>query len=601
VSAPPTPRHGPAQPGASVPAGPPAASAPPAPAPAAGMAEGTAQPPDAAGTGTRDGRAVAAWWLPVALVAAVMAVLGVWDLARHNAMGNDEVASRYAAMLSLGQLFHLLSHLDAVHGFYYLLLHGWIAVAGSTATVIRVPSVVFTAVAAGLIVIIGRRLTGSALAGLFAGLIMALSPIISFYAQTARSYALVFCCVVATTLALLRALDAEAGGSAPSGERPPQTPPDAGQRLTRRWVLYGALVTVGGYLNELFLLVLAAHAVTVLLTRYGRPAVKRWLVSAAVGSALVLPVIALSVKERAAVGWIPRPDVHDVGILFHDYFGATNLVSIFMFLFAVLAVLPAAGLPAIRVSGLKPQPGPAAGPSSAWWNRGGLSLPSVAVPLLVLPGGLLLVESWVGKPLYADRYVLYGEAGAALLAGAGVYRLGQWLAPWLTRHLGGAAPRGAPGWRSLVWLPGVIVCVLALVLQFGAQQRTRTPQVREFDFGDPAFYIGAHAQQGDGVLFFNAFYRKIRLGYPRDFAKIADFSMAISPEQAGTYNGINKPYPDVLTLMLDYHRIWVIGRAPSVHVASPGIRAEGELLTSSYTRIFYHHYRGIVVTLWVRR
>ena len=51
------------------------------------------------------------------------------------------------------------------------------------------------AVAAVLIVIIGRRLTGSGWAGLFAGLIMALTPSISFYAQTARSYAMVFACV----------------------------------------------------------------------------------------------------------------------------------------------------------------------------------------------------------------------------------------------------------------------------------------------------------------------------------------------------------------------------------------------------------------------
>jgi mannosyltransferase len=590
MSAPSTPRHGPgpAQPGAS------AASAPSAPAQASSPA------PSAPITGTRGATAIAAWWLPVAFVAAVMTVLGLWDLARHNAMGNDEVASRYAAMLSLGQLFHLLSHVDAVHGFYYLLLHCWIAV-GSTPATIRIPSLVFMAAGAGLVVIIGRRLTGSALAGLFAGLIMVLTPIISFYAQTARSYALVFCCVVATTLALLRALEAD---SVASGGRPPQTPPNAGwtgARLTRRWLLYGALVTVGGYLNELFLLVLAAHAVTVLLTRYGRPTVKRWLVSAVVGAILVLPVIVLSVKERAAVGWIPRPDVHDIGILFHDYFGATNLVSVLMFLLAVLAVLPATRLPAIRVSRPRPGSGPVVGATSAWWNQGGLTLPSVAVPLLVLPGGLLIVESLIGKPLYADRYVLYGEAGAALLAGAGIYRLGQWLGPWLTRHLGGASGRSAVGWRSLVWLPGVILCVLALVLQLGAQQRTRTAQAREFDFGDPAFYIGAHAHQGDGVLFFNTFYRKIRLGYPRDFAKITDFSMAVSPQKSGTYNGINKPFPVVRSLMLTYQRIWVVGRAPSLHVTSSAIRGEGALLMSSYTRIYYHHYKGIVVTLWLRR
>jgi mannosyltransferase len=531
--------------------------------------------------------AAAAWWLPVAFPVAVMAILGVWGLARHNAMGNDEVASRYAAMLSLGQLFHLLSHLDAVHGFYYLLLHCWIAV-GSTATIIRVPSVIVTAASAGLIVIIGRRLTGSALAGLFAGLIMALDPVISFYAQTARSYAMVFCCVLATTLALLRALEAEEEGG-------------AGPRLTRRWVLYGALVTVGGYLNELALLVLAAHAVTVLLTRYGRQTVKHWFVAGAVGFVLCLPVIALSIEERAAVGWIPRPDVHAVGVLFHDYFGATNLVSVFMFALAVFAVLPAAALPAVRVSRPRAQSGPVVGAASAWWNQGGLSLPSVAAPLLVLPGGLLIVESWIGKPLYADRYVIYGEAGAALLAGAGLYRLGQWLGPRLARQLGTAAPGGAAGWRSLVWLPGVIVCVLALVLQLGAQERTRTAGIREFDFGDPAFYIGAHAQNGDGVLFFNTFYRKIRLGYPQDFTKITDFAMAVSPEKAGTYNGINKPFPVVRSLMLTYQRIWVVGRAPSAHVKSPAIRGEGELLMSGYTRIAYRHFRGIVVTLWLRR
>lgn len=40
----------------------------------------------------------------------------------------------------------------------------------------------------------------------------------------------------------------------------------------RRWLCYGALVTLGAYLNEMALLVLAAHLVTVGLARYGRPA-----------------------------------------------------------------------------------------------------------------------------------------------------------------------------------------------------------------------------------------------------------------------------------------------------------------------------------------
>jgi mannosyltransferase len=549
--------------------------------------QGASRPPDAEGqAGARSRRAALTSWLPVVIVAAIMALLGVWGLARHNAMGNDEVVTQYAAKLSLGQLFHLLKHIDAVHGLYYLLIHCWIAV-GSTPATIRVPSVVFMTVAAGLVVIVGRRLTGSAWAGLFAGLIMAFDPVISFYAQTARSYAMVFCCVVATTLALVRALEAEAAGWT-----------DA--RLWRRWLLYGALVTLGGYLNELSLLALAAHAVTVVLTRYGWPAVKRWVLTAGIGGFLVLPVIVLSVKEDAAEGWITPPGFHDLGILFHDYFGATDLVSLFMLAFAIFAVVPASRLPAITV--MHPRPGgPRVGAEAAWWNRGGFSLPSVALPLLVLPVGLAIVESWVGKPVYADRYFLYGEAGAALLSGAGVYRIGQWIGPWLERRLAGAGAGGAAGWRSLVWVPGVIICALALVLQLGGQHRARTPQSRQFDYGDPAFYIGARAQKGDGVLFFNTFYRKITFGYPQDFKDITDFALAISPEKSGTYNGINKPFPVVRSLMLSYRRIWVVGRAPSAHVTSPAIRGEGELLMSNFTRVAERHFKGIIVTLWVQR
>jgi mannosyltransferase len=561
----------------------------PVPAP---PVRGASRGPDAEiPAGARSRWAPVAWWLPVAVVVAAMAVLGVWGLARHNAMGNDEVASRWAAMLSLGQLFHLLGHLDAVHGLYYLLLHCWIAV-GSTPAIIRIPSVIFMTAAAGLVVILARRLTGSAWAGLFAGLIMALDPVISYYAQTARSYAMVFCCVVAATLALVRALEAE--DEARTGEGL------AGRRLRSRWIIYAGLITLGGYLNELSLLVLAAHAVTVLLTRYGWRTVKHWLVSAAVGAILVLPVVALSINEAAADTGATRPDVHDMGILFRDYFGATYLVAVGLLAFAVFAVLPATALPPITI--WRPVSATGTEAASAWWNRGGFCLPSVAVPLLVLPPGLLVVESAVGKALYADRYILYSEAGAALLAGAGVYRLGQWVGPWLGRRLTGRREQGgAAGWRSLVWLPGVIVCVCALVLQFGAQQRTRTPESRQFDFGDPAFYIGKHARAGDGVLFFDTFYRKIRLGYPQDFRDVADFAMAVSPAQSGTYNGINKPLPEVRSLMLTYRRIWVVGRYPSVHVSAPAIRGESELLRSRFTLVAKRHFKGMVVTLWLRR
>jgi mannosyltransferase len=501
----------------------------------------------------------AARYLPIVIPAATILVLGLWGLPRHNAMGNDEVVTQYAAKLSLGQLARMVfGHTDIFHALYYLFMHVWVTL-GSSPTIIRIPSLIAAVAAVALAAHVGRRLSGSAWTGLFAGMIMALTPSTSFYAQTARSYTMVTLCVLGSTLALVRALEAEAAGA-------------ARERIVRRWLAYCLLIALGGYLNEIALAVLAGHAVTALLARPGRRVLVHGAVAGAAGAALVLPVVIISFLQRSSASWITRPHLHDIGMLFRDCFGATNLVSVFLLACAVVAVLPPGG--------------------TAWWRSGGISLPSVAAPLLVVPAGLVFTESLVGKALYVDRYVLFCEAGAALLAGSGVDRIGQWLG----RLFSG---RWMLGLTSLV--TGAVICAGVLGLQLGAQHRARTPFTRQFDYGDPAFYVGARARPGDGVLFFNSFYRKIRLGYPRDFRDITDFAMAVSPVRAGTLNGFDKPFSAVGPLMLSYQRIWVIGRVPSAHVSSPRIRAEGELLMRRFTLVAKRKFRGMVVTLWTRR
>jgi mannosyltransferase len=539
---------------------------PPPPEPAAGSA-----PPPAAGAArarTTGWAATAAAWVPPAVAAAAMLVLGWWGIARDNSMGNDEVATRWAALLPLRELAHLLGNVDAVHGLYYLLMHGWVAL-GSSPVVLRIPSVIAMAVAAALIVIIGRRLTGSGWAGLFAGLIMTATPSISFYAQTARSYAMVFACVLGSTLALMYALEAEA----------------AGRASRRRWLAYAGLVALGGYLNEMSLLVLAAHAVTVLLARYGQPAVERWLWAAGGGAALVAPLVLLSIKEHAALGWVSPPDLTDLRVLVQDYFGAETVAAGLLVICAVLALLPPPGtwrwLPGgAAQAGAEPEP--------AWWRRGGVSLPSVAAPLLVLPAAILMIESILLRPLYVDRYVLYGEAGAALLAGAGLYRIGRWLGD-------------TSGRPTLVWLPAVIVCLSVLVLQLAPQHHVRRPGSRRYDYGGPSRYVGANARPGDGILFFGKFYRKAKLGYPGDFLDTSDFAQAASPLQVGNFQGRDKPVGVTLPLMLGYRRIWVYGARPSLRRPEAELRAESAALLRRYTLVRQRQFHGILVTLWQRR
>ncbi len=536
-------------------------------------------PAGGAAAGRSRARAVTdryARYAPAALAAATMACYGLRGLARGS-MSNDEVATHWAALLSLRQLGHLLSHVDAVHGTYYLLIHGWMAL-GTSPAIMRVPSVISMIAAVAMTVIIGRRLTGSGWAGLFAGLIMALTPIVSYYAQTARSYALVFACVIGSTLALVRAMDAETGRA-------------AGALIGRRWLVYAALVTLGGYLNELSLLVLTAHAITVLLSACGRRAAAHWAAAAAAGGALlVTPLVVLSSREDGAVAWIARPGPRALHVLLHDYFSPVSVVAVLLVACAIAAVLPSAATLRHWRDGARTGAAP---PRPAWPSRGGVSLPSVAVPLLVMPASVLILESLIARPFYVDRYVLYGEAGAALLAGAGMYRIGRWL---------GAAAGRRPGARvPAVWVPGAVVCLCALLLQLGPQHRIRTPQSRGFDYGGPSAYVGHRARAGDGVLFFNAFFRKAELGYPRDFRNTADFALAVPPVRAGTFQGRDKPLAVTRPLMLGYRRIWVIGRVPSPQLRSVAFSAESRELESRFSLIAERHFRGMTVTLWLRR
>jgi mannosyltransferase len=549
----------------------------------ASPAGGTPEPAGPAATLTPGGGRASLAGLSAAIVAvaATMAVLGWWGLVRSNSMGNDEVATRWAALLPLPQLFHLLSHVDAVHGLYYLLMHPWVAV-GSSPAILRIPSVIAMMAAGALTVVLGRQLTGSVWAGLLAGLVMVLTPSVSFYAQTARSYAMVLACVVGSTLALLHALRGEAAGLV---------------SVRRRWAGYAVLVTLGAYLNEMSLLVLAAHGITVLLARYGEPAVRRWLAAAAAGTLLAGPVLLGSLVEHGAIGWIGYPNWPGIKPLLQDYFGMTIVAAVVVVACIAAAVLPGPG-------GWPGQPGGTDGLTAAppaWWRSGGISLPSVAVPLLLVPAALLIAESYVLKPLYVDRYVLYGEAGAALLAGGGAYRMGRWLRDAAARRRGVPAGQAAGSWRVLAWAPGIAVCACLLVFQLGAQQHIRTPGSRRYDFGGPSRYVAANARKGDGILYFGTLYRKAELGYPGDFRNTTDFAMAVSPLRAGDFRGIDKPFALTGPLMLHYRRIWVFGIWPSLRIPPGPLRDESNELFRDFTLAGSQQFHGILVTLWVRR
>lgn len=120
----------------------------------------------------------------------------------------DESATWWAAHLSWTDLGRLLDHTDVVLAPYYVLMHLWVSAVGSSAMMLRVPSVLAMALTAGLLALLGRRMF-DAPTGLVAGLVFAVLPVTTRYAQEARPFALAALSVVAGALLLYRALDHE--------------------------------------------------------------------------------------------------------------------------------------------------------------------------------------------------------------------------------------------------------------------------------------------------------------------------------------------------------------------------------------------------------
>jgi len=148
--------------------------------------------------------------LPSIGPALLMAIIGSIGATRP-VLSWDEVATADVARRSVAQIWALVHHVDAVIGPYYLLMHAWTSVAGTSEAALRVPSIVAMAAAVGLAGELGRRLF-SPLVGVTAGLILCLVPTTSRYAAEARPYA--FSCLFSVLALVL--LTAPCGGPDPA-------------------------------------------------------------------------------------------------------------------------------------------------------------------------------------------------------------------------------------------------------------------------------------------------------------------------------------------------------------------------------------------------
>ncbi|MEV7778874.1 glycosyltransferase family 39 protein [Kitasatospora sp. NPDC088351] len=310
-------------------------------------------------------------WPALAMLAVGTYRLGTPELWR------DEVATWTVATRSLGDLLRLLQHIDASNGAYYLLMHGWTALFGDSAIALRLPSVLAMAGAAAFVALTAERLFGGRVAAIGGGLLFTVVPLVSRYAQEARSYALVTCAVAAATWFLLRAL-----------ERPG----------LRRWAPYGVAMAAAGAGHLISLSTLAGQLMVVALHLWRtRGAVERrlfWQYPLAVGAAAlpVVPVVVLGSRQSGQqLGWIGTPSLSELWHFGEPLFGSASVFHSFVLLALLVLVLPARRLPALQL------------------------LLLAVVPVV----GVWLVSRG-STSYFVDRYLLFTLPAWAALGGGGV-------------------------------------------------------------------------------------------------------------------------------------------------------------------------------------
>ncbi|MFV8051226.1 glycosyltransferase family 39 protein [Mycobacterium sp. 48b] len=337
-------------------------------------------------------------------VAAFAIVLSAAGAARPS-LWFDEAATISAATRSVSQLWDLIGHIDAVHGLYYLGMHGWFTIFPATEFWSRFSSCLAVGGAAAGVVVLGRQFC-SRTVSVCAGVLFAILPRITWAGIEARSYSWSTLAAVWLTVLLIAAIRRD---------------------RVALWVSYGALLVVSMVLNIFVVLMVVPHAVAVVMlgTRRARA---RW---AAVTTAAVLVMIPFYQWCRAQsfqVGWISPPGLHTVTeVVLEQYFDHS----------VAFALLGAGVLCApLLVRRLRPT------------DDDTRRLVAIAAVWVIAPTAVLLVYSAAAQPLYYPRYLCFTTPAMALLLAVCVVAVAR-SREWITAALAVFALAATPNYITV--------------------------------------------------------------------------------------------------------------------------------------------------------
>jgi mannosyltransferase len=244
---------------------------------------------------------VAAWLVPALL-------MGALSVVRAGAPGlrTEELATWGRTASSWRDNWSMLRGGDVTVAPYHLLMRAWAAVFGTSDLALRVPSILAMTAAAALVGALAARLFAPG-TGVLAGVVFALLPTSTRYAQEAQPYALTLLAAVLATSLLVAPID-----------RP----------TFWRFAGYTGAVVVLGLCNVVALLLLVGHGWAVLAFR--RTVALRWLVAASVGALPVAALLWFTTRHGAQLAPASDPSLTVLAATPRELFGVTALGAVLL-------------------------------------------------------------------------------------------------------------------------------------------------------------------------------------------------------------------------------------------------------------------------------
>ncbi|TFD24354.1 glycosyltransferase family 39 protein [Cryobacterium sp. TMS1-13-1] len=451
----------------------------------------------------------------VGLVAFVVSAAWSWQ----PSYWGDEAASVMSAERSLPSLFLMLGNIDAVHGAYYLFLHGWIDLFGASEFSTRLPSAIaIGAAAAGTVVLAEKFISHPAAIG--AGLIFAVLPRVTYMGSEARSTAIATAIGVWLTVLLVLAVRSRTASR---------------RRQIALWGGYSLLLALGIYVFLYLALLLPVHAVAVVALARRHPlrrptarlwwSLALWLGASLLGLLLALPILLAGSAQREQIAFIgrrPRVTVSEAAVM--QWFD-TVPVAIMAWALIIVAVLAVF----FRLRGTHYQAGLP--------SRGALS---IFLAWMLLPSGILLIGNELVTPMYSTRYLSICAPAVAIVIAVGVAALAN------------------------NWLRAASVALLvATIVPAYTVQRGEFGKNEGSDWRQVAAVLAAEALPGDGVVFDQSVRpsRIPRLAmhlYPEAFAGLHDVTLTRSYSDTAWLWDEVAPLTDALPAVANLNTVWLL-------------------------------------------